>query len=723
MATAAHKHTPVDGVLLSTVDMGEQILSLAPLFERRQLLPLDQWAERYITLSSKYSARTSKLKLYGWQRGIFAAYTEEGVNEITIACSTQLTKTLLLQAALAYSIVEEPGPLLVVQPKEEDAKAFSKERLDPMIEDCDILKGRISASSKDGNTILQKDFPGGFVAMVGAIAPGNLARRPIKCVFFDEIDKYPMSSGKEGDPLVLGKERTVTFGKKAKVVKACSPTDQTSRIWASYKESDQRKPYVPCPSCGTMQVLSFRNGVKWDSKLPRSEQPASAHYLCSNKSCGAKWNDFERWRACEMAEWRAHAPFRGHAGFWINHLYSPHKTLSTIVDDFLKAQNDRNTLKAFINTTLAEIWEEAGSTPDAELLYSRREDYPHSEEAVVPRRALFLTAAVDVQDNRLEVEVVGWGRYRERWSVGYFVIQEQLDGEFLPSSHPRLWEKLDQEILQRAWPHEKGRQMPILCMGIDTGYRPKPVYDFCARHAKLAVGPAGAKVILPRTVVAVKGTNEILKLISVISKEDAARKRQNVRIVSIGTYAAKQEIFDILNNVRPRADGKPTPQCYHFPDYNLDYFNMLSSEIRVVHEDGEIEYVKKQNQRNEALDVAVYNRAAAALIGIDRFTEDHWQQMEEQLGITKADREAEYAEMEEMKEKLKVSGTSGAVLVGNAQENGDSVTISSVSKTSQGPSSRVTNSSSTSSNPTLLQDESSRLSPPPFLRRKPRWSF
>lgn len=150
-----------------------QCYNLSALFRPRERLPLSIWAERNIILSSEYSARRGYIKLYGWQREIFDAFTDPRVEEITVSCGVQLVKTLLIQCAMAYIAVEDPGPILIVQPKQDDAKAFSKERLTPMVRDCPSLRAIISESEKDGNTILMKEFPGGSIALVGAISPAT----------------------------------------------------------------------------------------------------------------------------------------------------------------------------------------------------------------------------------------------------------------------------------------------------------------------------------------------------------------------------------------------------------------------------------------------------------------------------------------------------------------------------------------------------------------------
>jgi phage terminase large subunit GpA-like protein len=595
------------------------------LWRPSEALSLSRWAEKNFYLSADYSARSGPIVLFRWQRDILDSFTDPRVEASVLMTSTQMIKTLFIQAALLYVITEAPGPVLISQPKDDDAKTFSKERLDPMLRDCPALHGKVSGKKRDAeNTTTFKRFPGGSISLVGANAPGNFARRSIRYFFADEIDKYPASAGKEGDPIGLGDERTVTYGSRRKKIRCCSPTVRgSSRIAKEYEKSDQRKPWVPCRSCGEFQILKWTQ-VKWDNALPLEDRAQTARYEC--EQCGALWNENARYWSCERAEWRASKPFRGVAGFWISHLYSPWKTLAEIVRVFLLAKDDREQFKMWTNTTLAELWDEPGETPDDEKLYARRESFPFGFEGlVIPRRALFVTAAVDVQDDCLWVELAGWGRNKERWSLAYEQIKVMgSDHQPLRSTDPRLWDELE-KVLQRDWRHESGQTLPIAVMTIDTGSRPRPVYDFALRHAQPGYGTAGIRVFAPRTVVPVKGssTREMQQILMGVSKEDAARRRGGVRIVQVGTAAAKQEIYDC---VRDRPSEGPHPGAYRFPMYERFYFEQLCSEKKVFHDNGTVEWVKFR--ANHALDCAVYNRAGAAVVGIDRFGEAQWRALE-----------------------------------------------------------------------------------------------
>ena len=500
---------------------------LREIFRLRPKVPLSEWSEANIVLSPEYSNSTGPLMLFGWQRAIFDAITDPTIETVVIMSSTQIVKSLALMCAIAYWICEDPGPILLVEPKKDAARDFSKRRLMPLTRDCEALRGRISESVHDGhNTIQSKDFPGGNLLIVSAHTPVDLAQHTIRYLVCDEVDKYDDDVGGsaerqgEGDPVDLAWERAMTFGSRRKRLLACSPTVAgQSRIGKAFALSDQRRPWVPCPHCGAMQVLKFRDKegyhVKWDSSLARELQAATARYHCVE--CDRPWTEQERWTAANHhVEWRPEKLGADPkvAGFWVNHLYVPPtwKTAASIANQFLTAKDDRQSLKTFINTVLAEEWVEEGVAPDRELLYARREGYAFGDTAVVPQSGLFLTAAVDVQENppRLEVEVKAWGRGRENWSMGYWVLQAFApNGQELPVSAREVWDALD-ELLAREWAHESGYAMAILVICIDTGKNPKPVYEFARRpgHHQLAYGPQGIRIVAPRTVVPVKGTAE-----------------------------------------------------------------------------------------------------------------------------------------------------------------------------------------------------------------------
>ena len=251
----------------------------------------------------------------------------------------------------------------------------------------------------------------------------------------------------------------------------------------------------------------------------------------------------------------------------------------------------------------------------------------------MPAGGLLLVAGVDVQDDRLEVEVKAYGRGKESWSVDYQVLQlPDQSGQPIKTSAPELWQELE-TLLAKDWPRAAGGTMPIMAMAIDTGYRPANVYDFAARHPQPVHGPAGDHVVAVRTVIPTKGTDNAFKLIASVSGTDAARKRQGVRIWNVGTHWAKQELYDWLRIELPNP-GEAFPAGYqHYPYGDPDFYRGLCSESRVVRPlSGKVEWIKDPSfPRNEPLDLAVLCRACAAVCGMDQAQESHWRALEEQM--------------------------------------------------------------------------------------------
>ena len=540
---------------------------------------VSNWADEYRRLSPEASAEpgswdTSRAE---YQRGIMDALNEPNVREVVAMTSAQVGKTEILNNVIAYHISQDPSPILVVQPTLDLAQTWSKDRLAPMLRDTPVLQGLVKdpRARDSGNTTLHKVFPGGHITACGANSPSSLASRPIRVVLCDEVDRYPVSAGSEGDPISLAKKRAATFWNR-KIMLVSTPTNKgASRIETAYEESDQRIFFVPCPHCEASQQLKWSN-VKWDE-----DKPETARYVCND--CGVEWSEPDRLRAIRNGKWKATNEFKGVAGFHLSTLYSPWTPLADGVRDFLEAKKQPATLRVWVNTYLGESWEEQGEAVDDYELSQRREDWD-----ALPREVLLLTAGVDVQDDRLEVEVVGWGLDEESWSIHYQTIYGD------PSS-PKVWEDLD-VVLARKWEHESGSEMIATATCVDSGgHHTQSVYKYCkAREG--------------RRVFAIKGVGgDGRPLVGRPSKNNIGK----VNLFPIGVDTAKHLLFSRFRITEPGAG-----YC-HFPsDRDDEYFKQLTAEkIATRYHKGfaRREFVKVR-PRNEALDVRVYAMAALTLL-------------------------------------------------------------------------------------------------------------
>ena len=188
-------------------------------------------------------------------------------------------------------------------------------------------------------------------------------------------------------------------------------------IWREWLASDMRHYQVPCHGCGHMQALVWAN-VRWDKTLEGRHLPKTAHYVC--ESCGVAWTDADRHDAVAKGEWVAsNSDAAGVAGFHIPGLLSPWVALADIVQESLMSKNDPALLQLWTNTVLGEPFEPAQETVEGSSLLQRGENYgPQS----VPDAVKLLTAGVDVQGDRIEVQIMGFGAFEETWAVRYEVV-------------------------------------------------------------------------------------------------------------------------------------------------------------------------------------------------------------------------------------------------------------------------------------------------------------
>lgn len=559
------------------------------------------------------------------------AISDASVETVVVKTSAQVGKTECILNTVGYHVDQDPSPIMVVMPTERDAETWSKDRFAPMARDTPRLHGKLSdPKSRDGsNKILHKKFVGGHLTIVGANAPSGLAMRPIRILLCDEVDRYPPSAGAEGDPVNLARKRTVTFWNR-KIVLVSTPTIKgVSRIDAAWEESDKRWFWVPCPDCGTHQVLRWEQ-VHWEKDAAGAHLPETAHYVCVE--CGSVWSDAQRWSVIRHGEWRAENPFAGIAGFHLNEIYSPWVRLENMVRAFLSAKaQGAEGMKTFVNTSLGETWVETGEAPDWERLYDQRQQW---SPGTVPEGGLFLTAGADIQKGRIEVDVWAWGRGLESWLVDHIVI----DGG---PHDPDPWLKLE-ALLDQTWPHVSGAHLRIAKLAVDTGYEASAVYAWARRVGFGQVAP----------IKGVEGFNRSSPVSgpTFVDATDGGKKlKRGARLWTVSVSTFKSETYRFLRASRPtdeeRAEGAEyLPGTVHLPTWvETEWLKQLVAEqlVTVKNKRGftRLEW-QKLRERNEALDCRVYARAAAWIAGADRWSAEKWTDLEDQLGVPAQDAEA-----------------------------------------------------------------------------------
>lgn len=580
-------------------------------FKPPEKLTLSEWADRFAYLSVESSAEGGRWHTLPYQKGIMDAITDPKLEQITVMKSARVGYSKILNHTIAYHIHQDPCPIMLVQPTIEDAQGYSKEEIAPMLRDTPCLRGLVSeAKAKDGaNTILQKQFPGGTLSMVGANSPRGFRRVSRRVVLFDETDGYPQSAGAEGDQIKLGIRRTEYYWNRSIVAGSTPTIKDFSRIERMFMQGDQRRYFVPCPKCNHMQYLKWPN-MRWTDN-----DPATTAYQC--ESCSELIpHSKKRWMV-ERGEWRPTSPGNGkHVSFhiWAAYSYSPNASWSNLVEEFLDAKTDAEQLKTFVNTVLGEVWEdEYASKIGASALLERaaKETYEHR---IVPASVLAVTVGCDVQDDRLSLSVWGWGREEEAWLLD----RTKLYGD---PSRPDVWKQLD-EVLSAPFLSEDGVDFKVSICAIDSGgHHTADVYSYARERAALGV-------------IAIKGMSTKGKPpLGKASKVDLNRKGQVVRkgaqVFPVGSDTVKSLLFGRLKH------NEVGPGYLHFySTVGTDYFEELTAEKQILrYKQGYPQrvWVKKNTTPNEALDELVYAYSALHRLYqlYDRRT--IWDQLERKL--------------------------------------------------------------------------------------------
>ena len=576
-------------------------------------LTVSQWADQYRYLSADDSVAPGPWSTdrAEYLRGVMDAVNEPGIREIVLMKCAQEGGTQAALNILGYFVHHDPCPIMWVQTTALEAKGFATRRFEPFRRDTPVVGERIGKARGAGrgvapSTALEKSFPGGFLIFKGAKSAPGLRANPIRIVIMDDLDGFPLTTS-EGDPVGLATARTKSFGSRALIVKISTPTkSSSSRIASEYAGSDQRKFYVPCGHCRTRQVLRWEQ-VRWGTKADGSGDPKSARYCC--EACGVLWSEAERRAAVRRGAWEATAPFDGVAGFHVTGPMSAFRSLEDLVAKYLEAEDDPDLLETFMNTELGEVVAQTKVLPSADRLYERREDFPRG---LVPRRAARVTIGVDVQGDRLEAEVVAWGFGMESWSVDHVVIV----GNPRDSS---TWRELEGLIL-REWEHEgHADTLTASLTGVDSGAETQAVYWWWRNL------PPGVK----SRVVLLKGFDRSDYAVGAHSYRDinhnGIKIKNGVRIYPVGVSYLKDEFHSWLDI--PAADSPDVvhPRYCHFPMYGRQYFKQLvAEEQREKRVNGRLRFYWHQTGPNEALDMRVYARAAAAILGIDRWRAPQW---------------------------------------------------------------------------------------------------
>ena len=536
-------------------------------------LTVSEWAEKYRMLDSKSSAMPGPWSndITPYLTGVMDEFNNYETEKIIFVKPTQIGGTEALQNMIGYIVMQDPSPTMIVYPTDTLAKSVSENRLQPMLK----ATPEIAKKFDENSSLLELQFDSMYISLTGSNSPSGLASKPIRFLMMDEVDKYPGASSKEADPIKLASERTKTFHNK-KIYITSTPTLKTGHIWKEKEAADIEKHFfVPCPHCGEYIEFKFQN-IRFpdDEGMSYADRAEFATYVC--QECGCLITDNDKHNMLKLGEWRTvrhNTKYVRNVAFWINTLYSPFVRWSDIAKEFLVSKDDPEDLQNFVNSWLAEAWEDTKLKTSAELVLERQTELP---AYVVPQWTKLLTAGVDVQENSLY------------WSIRAF-------GEFLTSQNIAHGQSLSFEeidrIMNMQYMTEEGDPMVVnLCL-IDSGDQTDIVYDFCALHSDYA---------LP-----VKGSSHAqlshYKL-SMVNKTDSRAYGMQLVLVDGGRYK------DMIAGRMQRPNGKGSWMVYSGCD--MEYATQVTAEHKVnVKTPGGTKQVwqkKSSHADNHYLDTEVY---------------------------------------------------------------------------------------------------------------------
>lgn len=602
-------------------ELGRQV------FRPRARLSVLEWAETHRRWpdGTPYSTDHSP-----HVREVLEAYSDPSIEEITIVKPTQsgLTEGVAVNA-IGYHIDQDPRAVLLVVPSIDEARKWSTKKLQPMIDNTEVVQGKLEDRSRaSANTMAEKGFPGGSLGIVGSNSGRGFRMVTIGTSIGDDVEGWDSTAGKgansEGDQVGLIRRRTDRVPDR-KLVWISTPRLKGGRIYTLYEEMERRGEFhVPCPHCGVMQVLRWGSpdapfGIKWErvtvtegsrpgpGEVLRGStlhRPRTAYYLCEANGCVIEEDHKPEMEAA--GEYLAddgkpvRQPGVHTVGYWLRGALTitlPGSEWPRLVREFLKVKDEPEKLRAFTNLVLAEFWESRGESLEWERLYERRESYPLGQ---CPSGVEFLTVGVDVQDTWVEAYVWGWGWGKESWLIDHIVIDGSITGRSVKDQLS--------EVLHLSYPLEDGGELPIAGMAVDTGHEQEAVFEW-------------ARLVGDPRVMLIKGSSHhgwSIILGSPSKSEVSFRgKRYGMLLWPIGTSVIKQETYGYFKLPVP-VDGEPYPPGFiHLPMVSDEVCKQLVAEDMVTKSNGRRMW-EKNRHRNEGLDCRVYARGVAERLGLSR---------------------------------------------------------------------------------------------------------
>lgn len=550
----------------------------------RERLPVSKWAEKFRILPDTNAIPGPwRNNVTPYLVEIMDAFSDDDVEKIVFIKPTQVGGTSAMENMLGCLIDQDPAPTMIVYPSDTLAERTVEAKLDPMIRQCKPLAEKYLENESQK---LQLKFQGMTVYLSGANSAANLSSTNIKDLFLDEVDKYPGASKKEADPVSLAIERTKTYKTNRKIFITSTPTLKTGHIWKEKEAADVEKHFfVPCPHCGKFIELVWAQ-VKFAGKddVPEGmDRAATAVYCC--QACGGVITDREKANMLPNGRWQIvhrKSSATKSVAFWLNTLYSPFTTFQEIVAEFLKSKDDPDMLHNFVNSWLAEPWEDTKLKTNAEMVMERQTDTP---EWVLPPWTKLVTGGIDVQETCLYWTIRAWGDFMTSQNIAH--------GQALSMGEV-------ERVMNTELTLSTGEKTMVNLALMDSGDQTDDVYEFCLRNSDW---------VLP-----CKGTSARLSnyTLSTINKAGSRANGMTLVLVDGGKYK------DMIAGRMRKPNGRGSWMVYKGCD--LEYAEQVTAEHKITERSGGKEVqrwvLKTSHADNHYLDCEAYAAAAADIQGV-----------------------------------------------------------------------------------------------------------
>lgn len=581
--------------------------------------PIDEWVQEelfYLPTNTAESGPYDITRAPYQQMILRCLSPSHHATKIVLVFGSQMGKTTIENIAMDYYIMEEPSPIGFVFSDIENLKNYVKNKFDPMLAANPKIKAMLKSEGKSSaDSLTLKQFAGGFLKFLSGKSESSMRSDSLKIVIADELDAMGITKG--GDVMSLLEKRQNTY--KELSPKLClSSTPLNDGVITGYLEdSTYCKYFMKCPHCHehmTFELDYLRWTVIGDGIV------TGAWMECPH--CHEKiYNEdkLEMMKPESGAMWIATNPNAdpSYVGFYLPSFYAPVGWIDwkAIAQEYVSAAFklsgvDHDKMTTFYNTIIAKPYM-IGSTSaqDWRILFEKSLNSTYTRKHI-PTWVNLITTGGDIQKNRIEVTVYGWGKLGKSIPIDHIVIpldENELD---IPSSN--AWMEYTMQTLDYVWEREDGLPMKSLANGLDSSYKPDNVYAYY-----ISLPKEHRTRFFP-----LKGRDNIKGFMS-MRKSVKAASLTDAMYLEVPVTSLKHHLFDHLRQ-STNTDAKPDmPYYMEFPnDFSQEYYMQLFSEVYV--KVGKKWVWQKIRDRNEILDCTIYNLAMYYHLGLGNLTAEEW---------------------------------------------------------------------------------------------------